>query len=471
VARSRWPISPAALVSLVIAHSVGALLLGALGSAFMLHLPDGSGPVLQLSPDRVALLASGEGKLAAILDRDPEQRLRSCVHHFRGQVLGPESIAIAANGSLLALDRTGNLHRADADATGGYTLASGVAFVGPGRPLGSEAHGRHLLIADSLKGLLELDLETSGLSILSNRLAYANDLAIDHTDRFDGLDLNNHNEDTTLGTDKYGRVFFTSSTREPVEVARTPSGAFYDTMNGYMRTMLRAAIALRRLGLDGGIDLPTIMRAYWDIVPEEFDLTVEAFKMRRFQASFQHAGLSARIGMASPYDGLCSTRVLVMTRLRGTRMLDIVREARETRGGLPCPAEVVRVHGGWAGLVHSLHLAWGRMVLVEGVFHTDPHPGNLLILNDGRLGILDWGQTKRLRPEHVLLMCRMTLAMAGERYAQIESLIEGSGEFALEELEGRSALERRMAWVRARERESPAPPCPLPPLRPVARTR
>jgi len=94
--------------------------------------------------------------------------------------------------------------------------------------------------------------------------------------------------------------------------------------------------------------------------------------------------------MARPREGLCSKRVLVMDRLHGTRMLDVMRTAREGRGHLPCPPEVVRVHGGWSGLVRSLHLAWGEMVLEEGVFHTDPHPGNLLLLDDGRLGILDW---------------------------------------------------------------------------------
>lgn len=48
-----------------------------------------------------------------------------------------------------------------------------------------------------------------------------------------------------------------------------------------MRTMLRAAIFLRRLRLDGGLDLPALMRAYWDIVPDEFDLRIEADKMRK----------------------------------------------------------------------------------------------------------------------------------------------------------------------------------------------
>ena len=31
-------------------------------------------------------------------------------------------------------------------------------------------------------------------------------------------------------------------------------------------------------------------------------------------------------------------------------------------------------------------------VLELGEFHTDPHPGNLIVRPDGRLGLLDWGQ-------------------------------------------------------------------------------
>ncbi|MFL6115016.1 MAG: ABC1 kinase family protein, partial [Catenulispora sp.] len=37
-----------------------------------------------------------------------------------------------------------------------------------------------------------------------------------------------------------------------------------------------------------------------------------------------------------------------------------------------------------------------RQVMVDGVFHADPHPGNILLLADGRLGILDFGSVGRL---------------------------------------------------------------------------
>jgi ubiquinone biosynthesis protein len=37
-----------------------------------------------------------------------------------------------------------------------------------------------------------------------------------------------------------------------------------------------------------------------------------------------------------------------------------------------------------------------RQVLLHGVFHADPHPGNVLLLADGRLGLLDFGSVGRL---------------------------------------------------------------------------
>eukprot|EP01059_Diplonema_ambulator_P009952 TRINITY_DN19930_c0_g1_i1.p1 TRINITY_DN19930_c0_g1~~TRINITY_DN19930_c0_g1_i1.p1 ORF type:complete len:548 (+),score=251.10 TRINITY_DN19930_c0_g1_i1:42-1646(+) len=37
-------------------------------------------------------------------------------------------------------------------------------------------------------------------------------------------------------------------------------------------------------------------------------------------------------------------------------------------------------------------------LLVHGCFNGDPHPGNILLMNDGRLGLIDFGQVKRLTP-------------------------------------------------------------------------
>jgi aarF domain-containing kinase len=54
----------------------------------------------------------------------------------------------------------------------------------------------------------------------------------------------------------------------------------------------------------------------------------------------------------------------------------------------------------------------GSQILSHGVFHADPHPGNVLLLPDGRLGLIDFGQVVRLRKERQLALARLIVALA-----------------------------------------------------------
>ena len=53
----------------------------------------------------------------------------------------------------------------------------------------------------------------------------------------------------------------------------------------------------------------------------------------------------------------------------------------------------------------------GHQILVDGIFNGDPHPGNLLRLPDGRLGLVDFGQTKILDNEQRLGLARIIAAV------------------------------------------------------------
>lgn len=57
----------------------------------------------------------------------------------------------------------------------------------------------------------------------------------------------------------------------------------------------------------------------------------------------------------------------------------------------------------------------GHQMLVLGCFNGDPHPGNLLILNDGKLGLIDFGQTKRITNEERLGVARVVEAIGHAR--------------------------------------------------------
>jgi len=52
-----------------------------------------------------------------------------------------------------------------------------------------------------------------------------------------------------------------------------------------------------------------------------------------------------------------------------------------------------------------------QQILLDGLFHADPHPGNLLVQPGPRLGFLDFGLTKDLPPEFPVEMARLTTAI------------------------------------------------------------
>jgi ubiquinone biosynthesis protein len=83
-------------------------------------------------------------------------------------------------------------------------------------------------------------------------------------------------------------------------------------------------------------------------------------------------------------------RVLTMEFIEGVKIND--RVALEARG--------VRV----AELVPWAVRAFLHMIFRDGFFHCDPHPGNLLVDPQGRIGIVDFGMNKRLEPAVIRMM-------------------------------------------------------------------
>lgn len=130
---------------------------------------------------------------------------------------------------------------------------------------------------------------------------------------------------------------------------------------------------------------------------EELDYRVEA---RRTAAGA--AALAGRPDVVVPrvHEDLSTRRVLVLDRLHGRPLSDgpdaVVGLSAERRAGL---AEV---------LVGALL----DTVFVTGVFHADLHPGNVLVLDDGRLGLLDFGAVGVLDSETRHLLALLLLAVA-----------------------------------------------------------
>ena len=229
-------------------------------------------------------------------------------------------------------------------------------------------------------------------------------------------------DETPAATASVAQVHFARLRSDGARVAVKVVVADKNAMLGDLACASATARVMSRLGLDSGVDFPTVFAAYLDVVEDEFDLNREAEKMREFGALFESRGLGDKIAVPEPRDALCGETVLVSTRAQGTKLLKTLNRARESGRRPKCPPAAAGVHafnrsdpqcGGWDGVFHTMHLAWGAMLLRHGHFHCDPHPGNFILRADGKLAILDWGQTHSVAPPF-RRTCAAWSCMAGE---------------------------------------------------------
>ncbi len=63
------------------------------------------------------------------------------------------------------------------------------------------------------------------------------------------------------------------------------------------------------------------------------------------------------------------------------------------------------------GLLEEVLQAYLKQILVDGFFHADPHPGNIVLTSDNRIGILDLGMVARMAPGTRQNLIRFLLAL------------------------------------------------------------
>jgi ubiquinone biosynthesis protein len=126
----------------------------------------------------------------------------------------------------------------------------------------------------------------------------------------------------------------------------------------------------------GAVDLA---QGFAAALREELDLRIETRNMTAVAAAT--AARDEDVRVPAPYQPYCGEEVLVMQYLDGRPLLDAA-------AGLPAGSRSV--------LARDLLDSLLGQVMLDGNFHADPHPGNILLLGDGHLGLLDWGSVGRI---------------------------------------------------------------------------
>ncbi len=155
-----------------------------------------------------------------------------------------------------------------------------------------------------------------------------------------------------------------------------------------------AARASRRWKGAEHCDLNGLARDFAELLRAELDYLAEAGNAQRFAANF-----AADPGVRIPavYPELSTSRLLTLERLRGTKISDVA--------GLDA-AGVDR-----SALAERLATMVAQMVLVDGFYHGDPHPGNFFVEASGRIGIVDFGRVGRIDDDLRSRLSRLLLAL------------------------------------------------------------
>ena len=82
-----------------------------------------------------------------------------------------------------------------------------------------------------------------------------------------------------------------------------------------------------------------------------------------------------------------------------------------------------------AELARNFLRVYFHHVFDEGIFHADPHPGNIFVLNDGTIGLIDLGSVGRLTPTQRNAMLSMLLGLATNDVETIRQAVEEIGAF------------------------------------------
>lgn len=115
-----------------------------------------------------------------------------------------------------------------------------------------------------------------------------------------------------------------------------------------------------------------------------------------------------RLIVPRPVFDFSGGRVLTMDYIVGTSIGDVSRVAM---------LEMDR-----RGLAEDVLRAYLDQILVHGTFHADPHPGNVLLTEDGRLALIDLGMVERFDEPRRQQLLRLLLAVAEGEAAEVAKL-------------------------------------------------
>lgn len=151
-----------------------------------------------------------------------------------------------------------------------------------------------------------------------------------------------------------------------------------------------------------------VIAAFERAILEELDFTIEARNGRAFAAHFAQ---NERLVVPEIVTELSGRVVLVMEFIQGTKITNVDRSVIDVEE-----------------VLHVVLDAAFQMAFVDGLFHGDPHPGNILVTPEGKVCLLDYGLVGRLTSNMQQTIIQLSLAIATRDAEAVTRLVYRIGQ-------------------------------------------
>lgn len=184
-----------------------------------------------------------------------------------------------------------------------------------------------------------------------------------------------------------------------------------DIVQGDMETLRKlAGLADRGTSAGKKFGFADLLRQFEQSLTAELDYQREARNLIRFGELTSSYDL---LLVPRPVADLTTSRVLTMDFVEGRKVTDVG------------PLTLMEVETG--PLVEQLFRAYLQSILHDGFLHADPHPGNLLLTPDGRLGIIDLGMVSHVPPRIQRKVVRLLAAISDDNGEQAAVVLAEMG--------------------------------------------
>lgn len=248
--------------------------------------------------------------------------------------------------------------------------------------------------------------------------------------------------------DDFNRVFnesFQSSTFKSFHISPIASASIGQVHVAYLHNGTKVAVKLRRLGIKEQVtsdikiisflnkifkpffsfytknSIDAVISEFSKMIIQEVNLSTELSNLEKFRNVYEQSGIKFPL----PYKEYSTESALVMSFEEGFRFDD--------------KENILNNDIDFRAIISKLVEFYTTQMLINGYFHADPHPGNILVTKEGELVFLDFGMVKTVPNETRIAIIELIKAANEKDYDAYISANKRLGTISYEAPQGELA--------------------------------